>query len=274
MRQAITEAASQLAAAGIDSARVDAEYLAAHAAGVNRARVMFTEPDPAFYPRFRDLVERRAQRIPLQHLIGTAAFGPVEVHVGPGVFIPRPETEALLEWAMNQPLPPRPVIVDLCTGSGALALALAHTWPQAHVVAVEKSPDALVYTRRNCEGSAVEVLEADVTVPSLLSDRTGTVDLLVSNPPYIPDGADLDPEVIDHDPATALFGGPDGMSVIVPIIALAARLLRPGGKVGIEHDDTTADQVVAALDRDGTFGDITARRDLTGRPRFVTATRR
>ncbi|MCX8556747.1 peptide chain release factor N(5)-glutamine methyltransferase [Mycolicibacterium mucogenicum] len=273
MRQAITEAASQLAAAGIDSARVDAEYLAAHAAGVNRARVMFTEPDPAFYPRFRDLVERRAQRIPLQHLIGTAAFGPVEVHVGPGVFIPRPETEALLEWAMNQPLPPRPVIVDLCTGSGALALALAHTWPQAHVVAVEKSPDALVYTRRNCEGSAVEVLEADVTVPSLLSDRTGTVDLLVSNPPYIPDGADLDPEVIDHDPAAALFGGPDGMSVIVPIIALAARLLRPGGKVGIEHDDTTADQVVAALDRDGTFGDITARRDLTGRPRFVTATR-
>ncbi len=274
IRQAIAEATTELAAAGIDSARVDAEYLAAHAAGVDRARVMFSDPDPAFYPRFRELVERRAQRIPLQHLIGTAAFGPVEVQVGPGVFIPRPETEALLEWAMNQPLPPSPVIVDLCTGSGALALALAHTWPQARVVAVEKSPEALVYTRRNCASSAVEVIEADVTVPSLLADRDGTVDLLVSNPPYIPDGAELDPEVIDHDPATALFGGPDGMSVIVPIIVLAARLLRPGGKLGIEHDDTTADQVVAALDRDGTFGDITARRDLTGRPRFVTATRR
>ena len=274
VRQAIADAAAVLAAAGVDSARVDAEYLAAHAAGVDRVRVMFAEPDPAFYPRFRDLVTRRAQRIPLQHLIGTAAFGPVEVQVGPGVFIPRPETEALLEWAMNQPLPPSPVIVDLCTGSGALALALAHTWPQAQVVAVEKSPEALVYARRNCAGSAVEVLEADVTVPSLLADRDGTVDLLVSNPPYIPDGAELDPEVIDHDPAAALFGGPDGMSVIVPIIALAARLLRPGGKLGIEHDDTTADQVVAALDRDGTFGDITARRDLTGRPRFVTATRR
>jgi release factor glutamine methyltransferase len=274
IRQAISEATTQLAAAGIDSARVDAEYLAAHAAGVDRARVMFSEPDPAFYPRFRELVARRAQRIPLQHLIGTAAFGPVEVQVGPGVFIPRPETEALLEWAMNQPLPPSPLIVDLCTGSGALALALAHTWPQAQVVAVEKSPEALVYARRNCAGSRVELLEADVTVPSLLADRDGTVDLLVSNPPYIPDGADLDPEVIDHDPASALFGGPDGMSVIVPIIALAARLLRPGGKLGIEHDDTTADQVVAALDRDGTFGDITARRDLTGRPRFVTATRR
>lgn len=274
VRQAIADAAAVLAAAGVDSARVDAEYLAAHAAGVDRVRVMFAEPDPAFYPRFRDLVTRRAQRIPLQHLIGTAAFGPVEVQVGPGVFIPRPETEALLEWAMNQPLPPSPVIVDLCTGSGALALALAHTWPQAQVVAVEKSPEALVYARRNCAGSAVEVLEADVTVPSLLADRDGTVDLLVSNPPYIPDGAELDPEVIDHDPAAALFGGPDGMFVIVPIIALAARLLRPGGKLGIEHDDTTADQVVAALDRDGTFGDITARRDLTGRPRFVTATRR
>jgi release factor glutamine methyltransferase len=274
IRQALDEATATLAAAGIDSARVDAEYLAAHIAGVDRARLLFVEPDATFFAGYSDVVARRAQRVPLQHLIGTAAFGPVEVHVGPGVFIPRPETEALLEWAMNQPLPPSPVIVDLCTGSGALALALAHTWPQAHVVAVEKSPEALVYARRNCAGSAVEVLEADVTVPSLLSDRTGTVDLLVSNPPYIPDGADLDPEVIDHDPAAALFGGPDGMAVIVPIIALAARLLRPGGKVGIEHDDTTADQVVAALDRDGTFGDITARRDLTGRPRFVTATRR
>ncbi|MHA7662605.1 peptide chain release factor N(5)-glutamine methyltransferase [Mycolicibacterium sp. HS_4_1] len=274
VRQAIADAAAVLAAAGVDSARVDAEYLAAHAAGVDRARVMFTEPEAAFYPHFRDLVERRAQRIPLQHLIGTAAFGPVEVQVGPGVFIPRPETEALLEWAMKQPVPPSPVIVDLCTGSGALALALAHTWPQAKIVAVEKSPEALVYARRNCAGTAVEVLEADVTVPSLLADRDGTVDLLVSNPPYIPDGAELDPEVIDHDPAAALFGGPDGMSVIVPIIALAARLLRPGGALGIEHDDTTADQVVAALERDGTFGGITARRDLTGRPRFVTATRR
>ncbi|OBJ46684.1 protein-(glutamine-N5) methyltransferase, release factor-specific [Mycolicibacterium mucogenicum] len=274
IRQALDEATATLAAAGIHSARVDAEYLAAHIAGVDRARLLFVEPDATFFAGYSDVVARRAQRIPLQHLIGTAAFGPVEVHVGPGVFIPRPETEALLEWAMNQPLPSSPVIVDLCTGSGALALALAHTWPQARVVAVEKSPEALVYARRNCAGSTVEVLEGDVTVPSLLSDRTGTVDLLVANPPYIPEGADLDPEVIDHDPAGALFGGPDGMSVIVPIIALAARLLRPGGKLGIEHDDTTADQVVAALDRDGTFGDITARRDLTGRPRFVTATRR
>ncbi|MDR3661636.1 MAG: peptide chain release factor N(5)-glutamine methyltransferase [Mycobacterium sp.] len=273
LRQAVDEATAVLAAAGVDSARVDAEFLAAHAAGVDRARLLFAEPDPAFYPHYRNLVDQRARRIPLQHITGSAAFGPVTVAVGPGVFIPRPETEALLEWAMKLPLPPDPVIVDLCTGSGALALALAHVVADAQVIAVEKAPDALAYARRNCEGSSVEVLAADVTVPGLLADRDGSVDLLVSNPPYIPDGAELDPEVADHDPAGALFGGPDGMAVIVPIVGLAARLLRPGGQLGIEHDDTTADRVVAAVERTGTFGGITARRDLTGRPRFVTATR-
>ncbi|MDH6247864.1 peptide chain release factor N(5)-glutamine methyltransferase [Mycobacterium sp. OTB74] len=274
IRQALDEAAATLAAAGIDSARVDAEYLAAHAAGVDRARLLFLDPDSEFFPRYRDLVARRAQRIPLQHLIGTAAFGPVTLEVGPGVFIPRPETEALLEWAMKLPLPPNPVIVDLCTGSGALAVALAHVLPGATVVAVEKSEQALVYARRNCAGTTIEVLHADVTAPTLLADREGAVDLVVSNPPYIPEGAQLDPEVADHDPAQALFGGPDGMSLIVPIIGLAARLLRPGGYLGIEHDDTTSDRVVAAMSRDGTFEGITARHDLTGRPRFVTGTKR
>lgn len=273
IRQAIAQAAAQLAAAGIDSARVDAEYLAAHVAGVDRSRLTFVEPDPAFFPDYRDLVDRRAQRIPLQHLIGSAAFGPVTLQVGPGVFIPRPETEALLEWAMNLRLPRRPVIVDLCSGSGALAVALAHAVPAAHVVAVEKSEEALIYTRRNCAGTGVEVLGADVTTPGLLADRDGTVDLVVANPPYIPDGTDLDPEVAGHDPAQALFGGPDGMAVIVPIIALAARLLRPGGHLGIEHDDTTSAQTVAAIRGDGTFGDVTARQDLTGRLRFATGIR-
>jgi release factor glutamine methyltransferase len=274
IRDAIAQAAAQLAAAGIDSARVDAELLAAHAAGVDRSRLLFAEPEPAFYPRYRSLVEKRTRRIPLQHIIGWAAFGPVTVQVGPGVFIPRPETEAQLEWAMTLSLPPSPVIVDLCSGTGALALALAHTVPGARVVAVERSDEALDYTRRNCAGTAVEVVHGDVTVPGLLADLDGRVDLVVSNPPYIPEGAQLDPEVTDHDPAQALFGGPDGMAVIVPIIALAARLLRPGGRLGIEHDDTTSDQTVAAVRRDGTFGDVTARRDLTGRPRFVTASKR
>lgn len=273
MRQAIAQAAAQLAAAGIDSARVDAEYLAAHVAGVDRSRLMFVDPDPSFDSRYRDLVDRRARRIPLQHLIGTAAFGPVTLSVGPGVFIPRPETEALLEWTTNLRLPRNPVIVDLCSGSGALAVALAHELPGARIVAVELSDDALPYTRRNCAEAGVQVLAADVTAPGLLADRNGTVDLVVANPPYIPDGAQLDPEVADHDPAQALFGGSDGMAVIVPIVALAGRLLRPGGHLGIEHDDTTSAQTVAAVGGGGTFGDVTARRDLTGRLRFVTGVR-
>ena len=271
IRDAIAAAAAELAAAGIDSARVDAELLAAHAAGVDRAMLRFTEPDAAFYPRYRDVIEQRVRRIPLQHIVGTAPFGPVTVQVGPGVFIPRPETEALLEWAMGLALPPAPTIVDLCSGSGALALALAHTRPAARVIAVEKSDDALAYLRRNCADTGVEVFAADVTAPGLLAELDGSVDLVVANPPYIPDGARLDPEVADHDPAQALFGGPDGMAVIVPIVALAARLLRPHGHLGIEHDDTTSDLTVTAIGAGGTFGEVVARRDLAGRPRFVTA---
>ena len=274
LRQAIDEAAGTLAHAGIGSARVDAELLAAHAAGVDRGRLRFHEPDEEFYGAYRAVVAARSRRIPLQHLTTTAAFGPLLLDVGPGVFIPRPETEALLEWAWAQPLSPSPVIVDLCTGTGALALALARAHPGARVTAVDDSPEALTYARRNCEGSGVELIEADVTRSGLLDDRDGTVDLVVSNPPYIPEGAILEPEVAEHDPAHALFGGPDGMAVIGPIVTLAARLLLPGGHLAVEHDDETADHTVAVFERSGAFTDVTSRRDLAGRPRFVTATRK
>ncbi|MEU0499308.1 peptide chain release factor N(5)-glutamine methyltransferase [Mycobacterium sp. NPDC006124] len=274
LRRAIDDAARTLAQAGVDSAHVDAELLAAHLAGVDRGVLRFQDPDDGFYEDYRVLVAARARRVPLQHLTATAAFGPLLLAVGPGVFVPRPETEALLEWAMKQPLPDAAVIVDLCTGSGALAAALAEATPTAHVLAVEDSTDALAYARRNCAGRDVELVEADVTSPGLLADRDGTVDLLVSNPPYIPDGAELEPEVAEHDPAHALFGGPDGMRVIEPIVALAARLLRPGARVGVEHDDETAAATVALFERSGAFTDVTSRRDLSGRPRFVTATRK
>jgi release factor glutamine methyltransferase len=273
MRRAIDEAADTLTAAGIDTARVDAEQLAAHTAGVERGRLTWHEPDATFLDRYRELVAARARRIPLQHLTTTAAFGPVTLGVGPGVFIPRPETEALLEWALAQRLPADPVIVDLCTGSGALAVALAHGKPQARVVAVDDSAEALGYARRNAVGSAVEVREGDVTDPEVLADLIGRVELVVANPPYIPDGAVLEPEVAEHDPAHALFGGPDGMKVIVPIVALATRLLRPGGRAAVEHDDTTAAQTVAVFEAAGVFTEVTSHRDLTGRPRFVTARR-
>jgi release factor glutamine methyltransferase len=273
LRRAIDDAVGTLAAAGIGTPRVDAEQLAAHTAGIDRGRLTFHEPDEPFFGRYRDVIDARARRIPLQHLTSTAAFGPVTVTVGPGVFIPRPETESLLEWALAQPLPAQPLIIDLCTGSGALALALAHGRPGARIIAVDDSAEALAFARRNCSGTAVELVDADVTGAGLLADLDGSVDLIVANPPYIPDGSMLEPEVAQHDPEHALFGGPDGMQVVGPIVELAARLLRPGGRVGVEHDDTTAEATTKQFDRSGAFVDVASRRDLAGRPRFVTATK-
>jgi release factor glutamine methyltransferase len=197
----------------------------------------------------------------------------VTVQVGPGVFIPRPETESLLEWAVGQPLSQRPVIVDLCTGSGALAVALSKCLPDARVIGVDDSEDALAYARRNTAGTPVELIHADVTQAGLLAGLDGRVDLVVANPPYIPDGVALEPEVAEHDPPHALFGGVDGMAVIDRIVELAARLLRDGGCCGVEHDETTSARTVEAFTRTGRFVDVTAREDLTGRPRFVTARR-
>ncbi|BBY38457.1 release factor glutamine methyltransferase [Mycobacterium mantenii] len=279
LRRAIDDAAATLAEAGIDSARWDAEQLAAHLAGTDRGRLPLLEsPGEDFLGRYRDVVATRSQRVPLQHLVGAAAFGPVLLHVGPGVFIPRPETEALLEWAAAQQLASRPVIVDLCTGSGALAVALAHHRPAARILAIDNSDAALEYARRNAQGTAIDLLRADVTElasePGLLAELDGRVDMVVANPPYVPDGAVLDPEVAQHDPHQAVFGGPDGLAVIAPLVRLAGRWLRPGGLIGVEHDDTTSAQTVELFDRTGEFDDVRGRRDLTGRPRFVTARRK
>lgn len=279
LRRAIDDAAVTLAEAGIDSARWDAEQLAAHLTGTDRGRLgLLDSPDDDFLGRYRDIVAARSQRVPLQHLLGTAAFGPVMLHVGPGVFIPRPETEALLEWATAQRLAPQPVIVDLCTGSGALAVALAHHRPAARIVAIDNSDTALEYARRNAQGTAIELLCADVTElasePGLLAELDGGVDMLVANPPYVPDDTVLDPEVVQHDPRQAVFGGPDGLAVIAPLVRLAGRWLRPSGVIGVEHDDTTSAQTVELFCRTGLFEDVQVRRDLTGRPRFVTARRR
>lgn len=286
VRQAIATAAATLAAAGIDSARTDAELLAAHVAGTERGRLALLDPvDPGFFQRFDDAVATRAKRVPLQHITGTAAFGPVELQVGPGVFIPRPETEAMLEWVFAQRLPASPVIVDLCTGSGALAVALATGIPGASVIAVDNDPTALEYARRNTAATAVRLVAADVTDAGLLPDLVGSVDLVVANPPYIPLGVELDPEVAQHDPHHALFGGSDGMAVITPIVRRAADWLKPGGLLAVEHDDSTSQacvDVIRAVPDPASLGscpparaftEVTARRDLAGRPRFVTAGR-
>jgi release factor glutamine methyltransferase len=274
LRRAIGEATTRLSEAGIDSAANDAALLAAHVAGTDRGRLAcIDDPGPAVLGRYREAVLRRAQRVPLQHITGIAAFGPVRLVVGPGVFTPRPETESLLEWAQAQNLGTSPVIVDLCTGSGALALALAAGRPAARVIAVDDDPVALGYARRNAEGSTVEVVAADVTAAGLLPALSCGVDLVVANPPYLPAGCDLEPEVALGDPPHALYGGSDGMALIGPIAAHAARWLRPGGLLAVEHDDTTASATVEVVSATGAFGEVTPRRDLTGRPRFVTARR-
>lgn len=275
LRRAILAASATLAEAGVDSARTDAELLAAHIAGVDRGLLAFAEdPGEDFYPRYAAAVRERSARVPLQHIIGTAPFGPLTVQVGPGVFIPRPETEAMLEWAAAQPLADGALIVDVCTGSGALAAGLSHYHPGSRVIAVDDDPVALSYARRNTAHAAVDVVEGDATDPGLLADLDGTVDLVVSNPPYIPAGTALDPEVAEHDPDHALFGGPDGLAVIRPLVSLAGRWLRDGGLFAVEHDDTTSDSTIETIRAAGGFADIEAHTDLAGRPRFVTAVRR
>ncbi|MDT5173443.1 MAG: release factor glutamine methyltransferase [Mycobacterium sp.] len=274
LRQAIDSAAARLAEAGIDSARHDAERLAAHVAGTDRGRLAVLEPPgEEFFGRYHDAVNARSQRVPLQHLIGTVGFGPVVLHVGPGVFIPRPETESILEWATAQSLSGQPCVVDLCTGSGALAVALARHWPVARTIGIDDSEVALDYARRNAEGTGVELIQADIGTPDLLVELDARVDLLVANPPYVPADAVLDPEVVQHDPPHAVFGGPDGMAVIPAVVALAGRWLRPGGLFAVEHDDTTSAATVESVNRTGLFDEIVARKDLAGRPRFVTARR-
>ena len=278
LRRAIDTAAAVLAEAGIDSARWDAEELAAHLAGSDRGRLPLLDPsDKDFFGRYRAIVTERARRVPLQHLTGTVDFGPVKLRVGPGVFIPRPETEAMLEWATAQDrslFPAQPLIVDVCTGTGALALALLRHWPTARVLGIDDSEAALAYARQNSAGSAVELVRADVTAPGVLAELDGHVDLVVANPPYIPDGTELEPEVSQYDPQRAVFGGPDGMTVITAIVGLAGRWLRPGGLFAVEHDESTSQLTVELVTDTGLFDDIMARTDLTGRPRFVTARRR
>jgi release factor glutamine methyltransferase len=274
LRHEIEHAAAALAQAGVGSPRADAEELAAHAAGTSRGLLsVLDDVDDGFCGRYADLVAARMSRIPLQHIVGSAPLGPVTVSVGPGVFIPRPETEGLLEWASAQPLPRRPVVVDLCTGSAALALALSKFWLDARVVAVDDSDDALAYARRNVAGSSVELVQGDVTDTALLPELDGQVDLLVANPPYIPDGVSLEPEVAQHDPPHALFGGPDGMAVINAIVERAAQWLKHRGRCAVEHDDTTSAATRDAFLSTGGFVEVSDHRDLAGRPRFVTATR-
>ena len=272
VRALLADATDRLSAAGIDSARVDAELLLAHVLDVPRSRLILDPPVDVFAAaRFADLLDRRASREPLQHLTGTAPFRHLELAVGPGVFVPRPETELLVD-AVLPALRPGCVVVDLCSGSGALALAIASEVAGVEVWAVERSPDALDWLERNARTSAVRVVPGDVTDETLLSELDATVDVVVSNPPYVPASTAVAPEV-HADPAEAVFGGADGLALIPAVIRCAARLLRGGGVLAVEHDDAHGTIVPELLRADGRWTAIIDHRDLSDRPRFATARR-
>lgn len=281
LRLAVAQAQRVLTDAGVASPRVDAELLAAHVLGVPRERLpMVPLVDPSLVEALQMLVSQRAKRVPLQHLTGTAPMGAIDVAVGPGVFIPRPETEMLLAWGLaTLEGVAQPLVIDLCTGSGALALALAHARPDAHVHAVERDPVALSWARRNLDTRAaagdtrVVLYAGDIADPGLLGALDGMAHLVLCNPPYVPVGAPVAPEVALHDPPAAVFAGPDGLAVIGDVVRTGTRLLREGGSIAIEHDDSHAVAVPALLAARRVLTDVADHLDLAGRPRFATARR-
>jgi release factor glutamine methyltransferase len=281
LRLAIMQATRILEDAGVASPRFDADLIAAHVLGVERSRLpMVPLVDPPVIEAIGQLVAQRAKRVPLQHLTGWAALGHITVDVGAGVFIPRPETELLLEWGLNL-LRGRefPVVVDLCTGSGALALAVAHAMPNAVVYAVDIDAQALAWARHNADlrveagDTPIRLYSGDIADSTMFAELDGLVDLVLCNPPYVPAGTPVPPEVADHDPPRAVFAAESGLAVIRHALSASARLLKPGGGMAIEHDDTHGTAVPAIVRARRVLTDVEDHLDLTGRPRFVTARR-
>ncbi len=267
------EAVRHLAGAGVASPHADAEILLAHVLGVDRGTLMLVdEVDDEHAVAYAALVARRAAREPLQHLTGRAAFRHVELTVGPGVFVPRPETELLAGWAIERAGErDDPVVVDLGTGSGAIAKAVAHEVPEARVHAVEVDEHAHRYATVNLAGTGVDLRLGDLA--DAFDDLAGTVDVVVSNPPYIPLEAweSVAPEARDHEPATALWSGTDGLHAIRAVERRAALLLRSGGVVGVEHADAQGQSAPAVFAASGHWTDVRDHPDLAGRARFLTA---
>jgi release factor glutamine methyltransferase len=274
----IARATARLAEVGVASPRADAEELAAAVHRVRRAE-LHSVPDGAFDARFWEGVARREAGEPLQHITGRAYFRYLELRVGPGVFVPRPETEVVVGWAIDTLRAmdvTDPIIVDLGTGSGAIALSIAQEAPRARVHAVERDPKAYVHATRNIEElderGRVRLHLADFA--TALSDLDGTVDLVVSNPPYIPmsEWEHVPRDVRDHDPPDALWGGgDDGLDAVRVVERTARRLLRPGGYVAVEHSDLQGNAVFWVFAEENGWRDVCNRRDLTNRDRFVTA---
>lgn len=273
-RDLVNAAKGRLTEAGVASPEYDAAELLAHVLGTTRSRLALVDSvDPSQVDAFDTLVARRAAREPLQHLTGSAAFRHVELRVGPGVFVPRPETELLAGWAIERAGEAGlgPVVVDLCCGSGAIALSVADELPGAQVHAVELDPGAHVWAERNLAGSGVDLRLGDMA--DAFPELDGTVDVVACNPPYIPleAWASVAPEARDHDPALALWSGDDGLDAMRVLEATAARLLRPGGWVGAEHADVQGESAAQVFLDTGRWTEVRDHRDLAGRARYVTA---
>jgi len=284
LREGVRAAAERLREAGVVSADVDAVELAAHvlevdASEVRRLMVLGGRTLPGSYAV---LVDERTRRVPLQHLTGRAHFRRLTLSVGPGVFVPRPETEVLVDLALAEvdrmaaagAVTVR--VVDLCSGSGAIALSVKAERPGTDVRAVELSPDAYAWAVANRDRLALDVdlEQGDATRPCF-EDWSGEVDVVTVNPPYIPVGAvPVDPEVRDHDPDVALYGGSeDGLAIPLAVARTAARLLRPGGLVLVEHADSQGQSLPRRLAATGEWTDVTDHDDLSGRPRVTVARR-
>ena len=272
-RSLLARATQRLREAGVASPDFDAAELLAHVLGTERSRLVLVDEVPApAAERYADLLDRRAAREPLQHLTGVAHFRHVQLQVGPGVFVPRPETELLAGWAIEQAgALGSPVIVDLCTGSGAVARAVADEVPGATVHAVELDEAAHAWALRNLAGTGVDLRHGDMA--TAFDDLAGTVDVVTCNPPYIPLDAweSVAPEARDHDPHLALFSGDDGLVAMRVLEERAALLLRPGGVVGAEHADQQGESAPAVFAASSRWTEVRDHCDLAGRPRFLTA---
>jgi len=269
----LDQATADLDDGGVASPRHDAEVLMSHVTGVPRMMLMSSaRPNGLQVQQFLELVRARASRVPLQHLTGSTGFRYVDVEVGPGVFVPRPETELLAGWAIDHAKTlESPVVVELCAGAGAISLSVVHEVPGAHVHAVEIDEPAYEWAQRNLAGTGVDLRLGDMA--DAFPDLDGLVDVVVANPPYIPLDAweSVAPEARDHDPALALWSGDDGLDAMRVIDRVAWRLLKPGGVVGAEHADAQGESAPAVFaDR---WTDVRDHRDLADRPRFTTATK-
>lgn len=279
LETAVRSAARRLDEAGVDSPQHDARALAVHVLGLNGPGDLVLVDDLGERaPAYDELVARRAARVPLQHLVGSVGFRYIELEVGPGVFVPRPETEAVVGWAVEALKGvDAPLVVDLCTGSGTIAFALANEVPGVTVHAVERDPDALAWTRRN---AANRVAAGDPEVhlhlgsaEDALPELDGQLDLVASNPPYVAttEAHIPDPEVLDHDPGIALWAGEDGLDVVRLVEQAARRLLKPGGLLVVEHSDRQGRTAPALLEQVGGWTEVEDHVDQLGRDRFVTA---